>query len=98
MRNDKTVHGIRSALIGYQNTTTATKVSWLNGFFDSFVWDIGAPKDGIYKEFEHMTKEEKDQKQKAYNTAFNAGLMLRVAVEDHQKQMPVDKKSRWNDL
>ena len=94
MRNDPFVHDFRESIVDFQRAGNVRGFpSWITGFFASFVRD--------YDELIFDTTNEKDrrpfeQQKKSFDLAFEAGLKLREAVEEYQKDYPKeDKFSDW---
>lgn len=96
MKNSKLVHEFRSSLIDFLKTQDIAQTEeWVIGFNSSFTRDYDSIE--YTRAFERVNTDKPfEQQKKVFELAFKAGLMLREAVEEYQKDYPKeDKFSDW---
>jgi hypothetical protein len=98
MRNDPFVHDMREALIEYQRQSNPKHFpTWLCGFFASFVRDIENMKYEDLESNSNLYRQPEENRKKCFEMGFEAGVKLRLAVEEHQKDMLVKPTNKWED-
>jgi hypothetical protein len=89
MRNDPFVHDTREALIEFQRQSRpSTFPTWLCGFFASFVRDYDKMEFSELEGNQNIYNQPFEQRKICFELGFQAGLALRNAVEEHQKEYP----------